>query len=90
MIQSNAENMKKILEALLNLPANYTVNPAHFTQIWPQWRSLLAGTSKMAHRILFILSPWHCIKMGIKNGFTFALQFFLLIFDGLGGVLYVT
>ena len=25
-------------------------------------------------------------KWGVKNGFTFALQFFLPIFDGLGGV----
>ena len=26
-------------------------------------------------------------KWGVKTGFTFALQFFMLIFDGLGGVL---
>ena len=25
-------------------------------------------------------------KLGVKTGFTFALQFFKLIFDGLGGV----
>jgi hypothetical protein len=29
----------------------------------------------------FLLSPW-----GVKTGFTFAHQFFLLVSDGLGGV----
>ena len=47
--------------------------------------------------IYFILSAWLRIvvdidllyfyhKWGVKTGFTFALQFFMLISDGLGGV----
>ena len=35
----------------------------------------------------FTMTLYH--KWGVKNGFTFALQFFFLIFDGLGCVMRV-
>ena len=41
----------------------------------------------MAPTISFILSAWLCIiKWDVKNDFVYVLQFFSLIFDGLGGV----
>ena len=82
MIQIHAESMKKILGAFWIYQLTSADNPANFTQLWSDWLCWLAGRSKRASRILFILSPWLCIINGIsKNCFTIALQFFLLIRD---------
>ena len=44
--------------------------------------SILKGSQDFLHT--FSMALYH--KWSVKTGFTFAIQFFMLIFDGLGGV----
>ena len=87
-IQSHAESMKKIVEPFRIYQLTSTANPAQFTQLWPaglavlvSWQ-ILKGSHDFLHTFSMALFP----KWGVKNGFTFALEFFMPISDGLGSV----
>ena len=79
--------MKKILGDLQDLPANKYSQFSHNFWNWAElavlvsWQ-ILNGSKDFLHT--FSMALYH--KWDVKNGFTFVLQFFSLISDGLGGV----
>ena len=75
--------MKKIVEALLDLPANQHSQSSIMAglTVLVSWQ-ILKGSLNFLYT--FTMALFH--KWGVKTGFTFALQFFMLISDGLGGV----
>ena len=86
---SQAESIRKII--LILYEARYkqgTAPPAHFHSMWLQfikWNGIALPYSyeHCAHTFSLTLTYKWCIK----KGFSFALQFFLLISDILGGVI---
>ena len=71
MIQSHAENLKKILGALYQLTS--TANSA-----------IICSKGSQDFHHTFSMAFYH--KWNVKNDFAYALKFFSLISDGLGGV----
>ena len=90
MIQIHAESIKEILGALQDLPANQNSQLNPFPQIMAElavlvsWQ-ILKSSKDFLHT--FSMALYH--KWDVKNSFAYVLQFFLLISDGLGGVLIV-
>ena len=80
--------MNKILGALQDLPANWHSQSSPISQIMTglaalvSWQ-ILKGSQDFVHT--FSMALYH--KWDVKNGFTFMLQFFSLISDGLDGVM---
>ena len=87
MKQSDTESTKKIAGALKDLLANQHSQSGHNLvnqaglAVKVCWQIL-----KGSHGFLHTLEMALCHKWGVKTGFTFALQYFMLISDGLGGV----
>ena len=89
MIQSHAESMKKIMRALQNLPANQHSQSSPIHSIMAGLAMLLSWQIiKASHDFLHVFSMALQHKWDVKTGFSFALQFFILISDGLGGVIH--
>ena len=64
-----------------------TANPANFTQLWPWLAPLVTWKIQKGSQdfvYTFTMTLYH--QWGVKNDFSFALQFFLLIFYGLVGM----
>ena len=79
--------MKKIVGALQDLPANQHSQSGQIQTIMAGLDVLVSWqTLKGSHDFLHTFSMALCYKWDVK---TFALQFFMLISDGLGGVYYV-
>jgi hypothetical protein len=80
MIQSHAESMKEIVGALFRI---HQLTSTAISLNYGWIGCALAGRSCRTPTIFLIRTLHH--KWGVKTGFTFALQFLMLISDCLGG-----
>ena len=79
MILSHGESMKKILGALLNLPANQQSQSSPFDSIMAELTVLICWQIQMRSQDFlhtFSMALYH--KWGVKNGLSFVLQFYCL------------